>query len=661
MSPQTRIAQVLLDTRLPQLDRPFDYVIPEGFNVSVGSLVKVPLRQRKTAAQGYVVGLSDATAHTGTLAEIAEVVSPVGLLAPQTYALAEAIAERQAGSTADVVRLSIPPRYVRTEKKWREQVPQAPTAPPAPTELSAVDGFSEDSWATMLQQSGRTALYLPHGGETNAQGEWTPRSCAVISRLAQSAYAAGQSLIIVVPTWRHLALYEQPLRDALPDDIVVSLHSELAPAERYRNFLLCLEQSPRVVLGTRHAVYAPVHNLSGVVVLDDSDESHSEPLAPYPHTRDIALLRGSLEGSATVFASLVPSLSVTRWVEQGYVEAIAPTTSHRAQVIPTELALGEGVEQAPARLPSQALRAAKEALKTGPVLVQVFRTGFAPGVSCAQCREKSFCRTCSGPLRVPNGSSKPSCLWCGVTDTTWRCVHCGHDRFLPRGHGIERTLSDIGKSFPGVPLVRADGQHRVSRVPNTPALVIATRGAEPLADQGYRAVLLLDGAAMLSRESIGALEDSLQAWESAIALLADDGTGFLTDVSGQPALAVSSGRYEPLLRHEVTQRQALRMPPSTRIASLSGPASVVMSAQQALEAAGGLIDVLGPVSIEGGIRVIARFSYAEGARVTRELRAIRQKLAVSRNRSQPARLRIVVDNPDRLDALLRESDEARVG
>jgi primosomal protein N' (replication factor Y) len=193
-------------------------------------------------------------------------------------------------------------------------------------------------------------------------------------------------------------------------------------------------------------------------------------------------------------------------------------------------------------------------------------------------------------------------------------------------------------------------------VPNTPALVIATRGAEPLADHGYRAALLLDGAAMLSRESIGALEDSLQAWESAIALLADDGTGFLTDVSGQPALAVSSGRYETLLRHEIDQRHVLRMPPSTRIASLSGPASVVKPAQEALEATGGLIDVLGPVAIDGGIRVIARFSYAEGARVTRELRAVRQKLSVARSRNQPGVLRVVVDNPDRLDALLRESD-----
>ena len=655
MSPQRRIAQVLLDTRLPQLDRPFDYEIPEGLHVGIGSLVKVPLRQRKAPAQGYVVGLADSTTHTGALAEISAVVSPVGLLAPQTYALAEAVAQRQAGSVADVVRLAIPPRYVRTEKKWAERSNLSASESLNPELIRDIDGFSATSWGDVLQREARTALYFPHGVERVAGSRWVPRASGVLARLAQTAYAAGESLIIVVPTWRDIALHEQPLREALPDGAVVSLHSELAPADRYRSFLECLETVPRVVIGTRHAVYAPVHNLAGIVVVDDSNESHGEPLAPYPHTRDIALIRGSLEGCAVVFASLVPSLSVTRWVEQGHVKALAPSTSRRAQVIPTELALNHGSEQTPARLPSQAFRAAKDALAFGPVLVQVFRSGFAPGVSCAGCKEKSFCRSCSGPLRVTQRGEKPACLWCGVADPHWRCVSCGHTTFHPRGHGIERTLSDIGRSFPGVPLVRADGQHRVVRVPATPALVIATRGAEPLAEGGYRAALLLDGAAMLSRESMGALEDSLHAWESVVSLLADDGTAFLTDVSGQPALAVSSGHYEPLLRHEVAQRRVVKMPPSTRIASLSGPSAQVNRAREALEATGGLIDVLGPVAIKGGIRVIARFSYAEGPVVTRELRAIRQKLALSGGRNQSDRLRVVVDNPDKLDDLLREA------
>ena len=654
MSPPRRIAQVILDTRLPQLDRLFDYEVPPEFEVVVGAKVKVPLRNRKTPATGYVVGLSDSSEHSGKLAPISAIISPVGLLSPDVWALAKAVAERQAGSSADVLRLAIPPRYVRAEKKWLESQDLTPADDAPPGAVAPAEGFADDVWEKTLAAHTRTALYLPHGVIPGPQGTDVPRAVASICALAHTAVAQGQSLLIVVPTWRHIALYEDSLRATLPEDLLVLLHSDLAPAERYSQYLRCLENRPTVILGTRHALYAPAHNLAGIVVVDDSDESHSEPLAPYPHSRDVALIRAGLVECAVVFASVVPSLSVMRWLEQGYVTPLASTVSHRAQVIPTELSVGVDQNSAPARLPSVAFRAAKEALARGPVLVQVFRAGFSTGLACASCGERGYCVACHGPLKISAKGAKPSCAWCGVGDSVWKCASCHHTTLVPRGHGIERTVADIGRAFPTVPVVRSDGEHRVLRVPATPALVIATRGAEPLAEGGYQAALLLDGAGMLSRESLSALEDSLQAWETAISLVARTGTAYLTDVTGQPAMAVSSGHYEPLLRHELQQRQAVKLPPTIRIASISGSASLVARARETLEQTGGVTDVLGPVAMEDGIRIIVRFSYAMGQIVTKELRSLRAKIALGGGRNPTERLRIVVDDPDRLDSLFHE-------
>ena len=61
-------------------------------------------------------------------------------------------------------------------------------------------------------------------------------------------------------------------------------------------------------------------------------------------------------------------------------------------------------------------------------------------------------------------------------------------------------------------MIRSDGEHVVTEVGAAPALVVATRGAEPVTPGGYKVVLLLDGAAMLQRDSLGALEESIQAW-----------------------------------------------------------------------------------------------------------------------------------------------------
>ena len=185
--------------------------------------------------------------------------------------------------------------------------------------------------------------------------------------------------------------------------------------------------------------------------------------------------------------------------------------------------------------------------------------------------------------------------------------------------------------------------------------MIATRGAEQLAEGGYAAAVLLDGAAMMSRESLGALEDSLHAWEGAISLLRPTATAYLADVTGLPALAVTSGRYEQLLRHELVERQNLKLPPAIRIASISGPASLVSKAREALEATGAISDVLGPVETGSGVvRIIIRFSYAQGSTVTSELRALRNKLAVGSAKGRPERLHIVVDDSDRLDSLLND-------
>jgi primosomal protein N' (replication factor Y) len=119
-------------------------------------------------------------------------------------------------------------------------------------------------------------------------------------------------------------------------------------------------------------------------------------------------------------------------------------------------------------------------------------------------------------------------------------------------------------------------------------------------------------------------------------------------------MAVSSGHYEPLLRHELQQRQAVKLPPTIRIASISGSASLVATARETLEQTGGVTDVLGPVAMEDGIRIIVRFSYAMGQIVTKELRSLRAKVALGGGRKPTERLRIVVDDPDRLDSLFHE-------
>ena len=652
MSTSRRIARVILDSRLPQLNRLFDYLIPPGMVVEPGIRVRVPLRSAQRLAEGYVVECTEESTHSGSLAQISEVVSPVPVMPPGLWKVASQVAHRSAGSPADVLRLAIPKRYVKVEKSWWGEgavlVDDAHTAPEPGTQRLT------EAHEMVLRAGSRTSLSLPYG--VSSRGEQSvPLSWDKVAHLAADALSTGVSVAIVCPDWRDIQWVRLALSELVDDRWIAELSGDQPPASRYQAYLRCLEPSPVIVLGSRHAVYAPAHNLGLILVVDDADSAHREPLAPYPHTRDVALVRNSAEGIAVCFASVTPSLAVSRWIDMGYVDEVFAGDVARPRVIPTSLALHHDSLASPARLPSTVYQAVKKALEKGPVLIQVFRSGYAPGLSCSSCGSRASCAHCGGPLRKTSANASPSCLWCGVTAARWSCPGCAGVELKPRGQAIGRTVSDLGKSFPSVPVIRADGDNAIASVPRTPALVVATRGAAPIVSGGYPLVLLLDGAAMLQRDSLGALEETILAWESAISFASHDGVCYVTDLEGPPALALGAGNWSTMVRHELAQRADLGLPPALRIASIMGSSGDVEKVRESVERAVTQVEALGPVSNpDGGVVVVLRFPYSLGDQVVTVLAASRQKLAAGGPPDRSSRLRIVVDDALALDALAGE-------
>lgn len=638
MSHSHTVARVILDTRVPQLDRLFDYRIPEGMLVQKGFRVKVPLKSDQRLAIGYVVEVLPES-DVANLSDIAETVSPVEVLTPALWSLAQNVAGRGAGNVADVLRLAIPPRSVRVEKAWLQRTPAESAA--SQREDRELPSFPPGTLEAVMSPGSRT--WIPYGDERD------------FLTIAQESLSRGESAIFVAPDWRDVRWLGDFLRQHLESHQLSVWDQDRRGSERYGDYLRCLEAEPVVVLGSRHSIYAPVSNLGVVVVLEDGDSQHQEPLAPYPHSRDVAVLRQAAEGCSVVFASRVPSLPVVRWIQTGFLSGHIPEKGVRPTVVPTALALGRESSFGPARLPSQAFQGAKEALAHGPVLVQVYRAGFAPGLVCASCGERVRCQRCTGPVAQRKQGHVASCTWCGAIDTGGPCPDCSASERRPLGFGLERTAKDLGKAFPGVTIIQADGNHPVYSVPAKPALVVATRGAEPRVEGGYRAALLLDGLGMLQRPSLGALEETLSAWEHAISLVYPEGRVFVTEVSGAPALAVSSGSYLPLLTEEWRDREMLRLPPAVRFVALEGPPNTVRAFSEALQEKFADMSPLGPVELsEGTIRQVLRFAYSQGADVQREARALFLKSLSSSRGSRASRVRVVLDDLRVFDSVVND-------
>jgi primosomal protein N' (replication factor Y) len=640
------VATVAVDVSLAHLDRPFDYLVPADLADSVVAGCRVRVRFAGRLVDGFVLGRSAESGHGGRLAFIERVTSPEPVLRPEVAELARAIADRYAGSLADVLRLAVPPRHARAEAAARPAdappvalpgaapqdqtagtpattratpattpagpatTPAGPATTPAPQASTATGG--PDGWG--VYQGGAAFMAgLARGESPRAVLTMVPGEDWPV-RLAEAAAAtvhSGRRAVVVLPDARDLDRLDRALAKVLGRGSGagqhVALHASLGPAERYRRFLRASRGEARVVIGTRAAAYAPAADLGLVAIWDDGDDLHAEPRAPYPHALQVLLTRAQLSGAAAVVAATARSaeaqlLIETRWAE----EIVAPrdvVRLHAPAVAPT----GDDVDRerdpaaVTARLPSAAWRTAHDALADGaPVLVQVPRRGYLPSVSCVECHAPARCSRCAGPLELRSSHAVAACRWCGRPAADYACPRCGGRRLRAAVVGAGRTAEELGRAFPGT-TVRTSGRDGVlDTVPVEPALVVSTPGAEPVADGGYGAVLLLDTWALLSRADLRAGEETLRRWMAAATLArpAADGGKVVVVADGALISVQALLRWDPatFARRELAERRELGFPPAARMASITGPADAVADLLSLAALPEGA-EILGPVPV----------------------------------------------------------------
>jgi primosomal protein N' (replication factor Y) len=609
------VARVAVDTGLAHLDRPFDYAVPEGVAQDAQPGVRVRVRFAGRLVDGWLLERAEQTEHAGRLAPLAHVVSGERVLTPEVAALARAVADRTAGTLPDVLRLALPPRHARVEAEPSRGPAPRPSAPePGPwTRYPAGPGLLTALAAGRPVRAVWSALPGP---------EW-PREVALAVRACASG---GRGSVVVVPDARDL----QRVAAALAEQGVpaASLSADLGPAERYRRWLAVLRGDVPVAVGTRATAFAPVRDLGLVVVWDDGDDLHAEPRAPYPHVREVLALRAHLASAALLVAGHARTAEAQLLVETGWarvVEAERSVVRACAPVVDgsSDDQLGRDPQAQAARLPAAAFDAARRALADGaPVLVQVPRRGYLPSLSCARDRTPARCPVCAGPLSAASSDAVVGCRWCGHLAADWRCPVCEGTRLRSSVVGARRTAEELGRAFPGTP-VRTSGRDEVlPTVPGTAALVVSTPGAEPVAEGGYGAVLLLDGWAALGRADLRAGEEALRRWFAAAALARPGGR---VVVGADRALAPVQAlvRWDPggAAARELAERTDLGFPPAVRMASVTGSPAAVAEFVAALPEPARR-DALGPVPVaEGTERLLLRAPRAAGGQLAAALKA----------------------------------------
>ena len=514
------VARLWVDTGLSHLEPTYDYLVPQSLDadVSVGVKVLVDFAGRKV--DGFVIERINSSS-VGNLKFIEKVTSPVPLLTAEVMELVSAVARRWGSIPSEILTAAIPPRVMATEK-----------------------GFTRDS-AAHLQDRSRSknpshSYYLFTPGENPFE---TIASWAV-TRLSKGG------VLVVLPELREVLTLAEELSNLNADFVI--LDGSLPRSTRYVNFLKVATGAAKLVIGTRSSIFAPVANLQTIVVFREGSESHYEKRSPGWNVRDVAILRSQLSAIDLTFAGFAPSSEVSLLIEE---EAIA-LRGKRAKVNAIAYPQTHGE-----LLPERIFTPIRDALTRGSVLFLVPRKGYSQAISCTSCRNISLC-DCGGRIYFGGPEKGYICSLCNLSNSEWSCKWCKRSAANLLGRGNLRFAQEIGRAFPGFPVLSSDATHVVERVDNQRSIVLATAGMAPPVESGYQAVVVLEADNLFSQLDLRAQERAREAIMQSASLLSANGKALIVIDSAHPIVAgLSRWNLSPLLSRELREREQTQLPP----------------------------------------------------------------------------------------------------
>ena len=621
-------ARVAVDMPLPHLDRFWDYLVPEQMEADAKPGVRVRVRFSGRVCNGYVIENPD-VAEVDKLSPLLKVVSPEPVLTSDQALLIRAVADRYAGTFADVMRLVVPPRHAATEVAPMSLWPDPVTDSMPPGGLAATTIGA--SWLEGVE-AGRPLRAFWAVPPVFGDGWAVGAAQAVVACLR-----SGKTAIVVTPDADAMEVAFKAVSDVIGHGAVARLQSTMGPAQRYREYLAVLRGQARVVVGTRASVYAPMGNLGLIVLFDDGNDLYYDPHAPYPNSRTTAAIRSDQAKCALLLAGPARSCEVQQWIDRRWLGVIEAAPEQRRVSSPTVRV------SADTRGAGDVIRAG---LSDGPVLVQVARSGYLVALTCQECRTPVTCPSCHGPvegLRSSDGSRHLECRWCGQIITGWKCPQCGGTMLRAPVVGSGRTAEELGRAFPKFRVIDSSGDHVVRCVGDRPALVVATPGAEPRADAGYAAAVLLDADKMLMMPELRAQEEIVRRWFVAMSLVRADGVVCVVGNPGasaiQALLRVDPGGFAA---RELEQRREAGLPPARTMVVATGEAPVLAEMLTMVDAG---FEVFGPVDVasENGAPQQRLIWRCELAGASQMIAAIKAGLAGRSATKMPGTVRVQVD------------------
>lgn len=318
-------------------------------------------------------------------------------------------------------------------------------------ELSPAQNNAYETFKQMLDAQGGTGLLYGVTGSGKTQ---------VYLKLIDKAIIDGKDVIVLVPeiglTPQMLSIFHKRYGSK-----VAIIHSALSLGERNDEFKRIDRGEARIVVGTRSAVFSPVHNL-GLIIMDEEQEStYKSERTPRYNAKDVANFRCKYNKALFLMTSATPSLESYSNAVNGKYTLCELNERYGNSVLPevimvdmkSELKLGNKspISSTLKSLLQETLDNHKQAI------LLINRRGYNTFIACNDCGHVITCPNCSISLTYHSYNNRLTCHYCGYTkqlDNT--CPECKSNNVRYSGYGTQRIEDELAALFPNAKILRMD-------------------------------------------------------------------------------------------------------------------------------------------------------------------------------------------------------------
>ncbi len=290
---------------------------------------------------------------------------------------------------------------------------------------------------------------------------------SVFLKLCEKAVNEGKGVIVMVPeislTPQTIARFGRHFGSK-----IAVFHSAMSVGQRMDEFKRVKNGEALIAIGTRSAVFAPVKNLSLIVIDEEQEHTYKSEKSPRFHARDLAKFRTGYNNSLLVLASATPAVESYAAALSGKYELCELKERYGSAVLPEvrtvdmRKELTRGSASALSRELNEAVYEALRDKKQAIILLN--RRGHNTYISCPACGYVSTCPNCSVSMTYHSANHRMICHYCGFSEPMREnCPSCESGKLRFMGIGTQRVEEELKVTFPEARILRLDADSTLSR------------------------------------------------------------------------------------------------------------------------------------------------------------------------------------------------------